>query len=87
MNRIWKFPFEISDEEQPFVWYANPARDTVVAMQEDKLCLWQTVSHEKHYRYIGKVVGTGHLFDETWEHVGTGFDPRGSVWHLLIRPA
>jgi hypothetical protein len=88
MNRIWKYSFEINDEGQPFDWYANGAVDTVVAMQEDKLCLWQTaLGDEKPYRYVAKVVGTGHVFDETWKHVGTGFDPYGFVWHLLIRPA
>ena len=94
MNTIWKHPFEISDEEQLFDWYANGPIDpdtpmvTVVAMQGDKLCLWQTVhGDEKPFHFVAKVVGTGHPFDEKWAHVGTGFDQYGFVWHLLIRPA
>lgn len=83
---IWKFKFEVIDGEQPFDLYLMTVHEAIVSMQGQNVCLWQRLfTDEKPIKAIGKIVGTGHPFEEEWKWIGSAFDPRGFVWHLIFK--
>jgi hypothetical protein len=85
MKKIYKYVFEINDEEQEFDWYAPNGLAPFVAMQHDMVCLWQVVGQfAVPARRVCKVVGTGQPFTDDWSRIGTAIDG-GLVWHLLLK--
>jgi hypothetical protein len=90
VSTVWKFPFELYDEEQPFDYYPQGMMDSkpFVGLQHSRVCLWQRVESDAVLiQFVARIVGTGHEFDRRWHYVGSAIDPRGFVWHLIIRPA
>jgi hypothetical protein len=90
MKRIYKYSFAINGKEQEGDWYWTLGATSFVAMQPercmDAVCLWQTLKdHAVPERRIFKVVATGEDFTDEWSRIGTALDPRGLVWHLLLK--
>jgi len=81
MRTVWKYTFEISDDEQVRIMPSN-ARPLFVEMQDFVPCLWAEVDTASKSRpFTFRIFGTGHVIPDGYEHVGT-FQQPPYVWHL-----
>lgn len=87
MQTIWKFPLDITDEQEiALPWGAVPL---TVQMQGDQLCLWVRVNPENLplMRHTIHIYGTGNPIEEEYgdvleRYLGTVQSHGGRfVWH------
>lgn len=86
MKRVLKWPIPLDDE-----WHDVPAlRDGAwhvgwqATLDGESVTLWAEtdLGNETETTRV-RVFGTGHPYANTCRYLGTAFDPRGFVWHLI----